>query len=172
MRNVHFITTQALLGLFIQQATLQQQLLEAQQTIIELQKQVQALKPDTPADEDVFWHVSGKMTSVEAASSTDLATLQRFRKWNMNFAKKYLKPYLNPKVYSETLNQMLRGLAERIAELEAEQQMSRVKKALQGDNKPAKQQSQIIQLQFEAMQNTASAEPPASLEDTLEVKSK
>jgi hypothetical protein len=136
MNNLHFITTKTLLSLLFQQMSLQQQLIEAQEQIIALQKQVESLSPKTPKDKEVFWHVaSGGTLSIEAASSDDISTLRKFRKWNIDFAKKHIQPYVNPKVFSECVNQMTRGLSERIAELETKTESIKLKEAKTANSK-------------------------------------
>lgn len=120
MTDVIFLNAKTLLSMTLQQAALQQQIIEAQQKIIELQQQVAALTPKDPTDKEAFWHVhSGGVMSDEAANSTDVEMVKKFQKWNTDFAKKYIKPYVSHKVYGECLNQMTRGLSQRISELEA-----------------------------------------------------
>jgi hypothetical protein len=135
MRNVQFITTQMLINLLLQQMVLMQKLSEAQEKIIHLQDYIADKTPETPADEDVFWHVYSKgIMSTEAAESSDVALLRRFLAWNLNFAEKYLQPYVDPLVYSEAVNQMTRGLPERIAELEGKKSSESHKADGEADN--------------------------------------
>lgn len=119
MTHLHYVTSKTLLATFLQQMLFQQQLIEAQQKIIELQEQIEALTPKNPADETVFWHIKSEgVLSTEAAKSDDVELVRRFRDWNLKLAKDHIRPYVSPKVYSEAVNQMTRGLAEHIAELE------------------------------------------------------
>lgn len=118
MKNVHFITTKALLTMYFQQISLQAQLLEAQQKVIELQARIDEMTPPNPPDDEVYWHISSGMLSTEAANSNNIVTLKKFRQWNINFANRNILPYVSPKVYGECLNQMTRGLSEKIATLE------------------------------------------------------
>lgn len=119
MNQILYLKPEALFALLFYQTMLQQQLIEAQQKIIELQKRLDDLTPKNVPDEDVFWHIaSGGVMSEEAATSEDLALVLKFKKWNETFAEKHIKPYVNPLVYGECLNQMTRGLNARITELE------------------------------------------------------
>jgi uncharacterized protein (UPF0305 family) len=138
MTNPRFIETRIVLSLLLYQMVYEQslsnlqkelldtkqELIESQKKIIRLQDKVESMTPETPDDEKAFWHIaSGGMLSTEAAKSDDLAVVERFKDWNIEFAKTYIKPYVNPKVYSECLNQMTRGLSERIAELKTKQEV-------------------------------------------------
>ena len=131
MKNLRFTTTQAVIGMYMSQMVLQeqlaeaqQQLVEAQQKIIALQQQVLDMTPKNVPDEEVMWHIHSKgISSAQAANSDNPDEVRRFRDWNVQFAKKHIKPYVNPAVFSECLNQMTRGLAERIAELTTERDM-------------------------------------------------
>ena len=112
-----------LVGL-LKQNQLQDELIQAQKTIIELQAKIQEMTPSTPPNES-YWHIlSEGVLSEEAANSSDLELVYEFYKWNIEFASKYVKPYVNPKVFGEVLNQMTRGLPNRIAELRTYQQLS------------------------------------------------
>lgn len=147
MRNLHYITTRALLSVFIQQMVLQQQLLEAQQQIIELQKRIDSLTPKNAPDAEIHWHiVSNGITSLDAANSEDLATLRKFLKWNLEFARKHIRPYVNPDVYGECVNQMTRGLAERIALLETKKESSKLAEQVTKAQKTCSKQQQLAQL--------------------------
>ncbi len=124
MSNLNYISKNALMRIFLYQMTLQAQLLEAQQEIIDLQKQLLALKPDTPDDKEVFWHVkSNGQLSIDAAESDRLEVVQAFLDWNISLANEHVKPYVNPKVYGEVLNQMTRGLPEKISDLKTEKEI-------------------------------------------------
>ena len=106
-----FISYRVWFAMAVYQSGLQQQLLEAQQTIIELQRRIDKMTPKVLPDEDVFWHLaSGGVMSDEASNSDDVAVVRKFKQWNMDFARKNIKPYVNPQVYSECVNQMTRGL--------------------------------------------------------------
>lgn len=119
MSEIILLNAKTMALMLIAQLTLQQQLIEAQQEIINLQKRLSEMTPKTPPDKEAFWHIaSGGIMSDEAATSDDPALVQRFKNWNVNFAAQYIKPYVDPKVYSECLNQMTRGLPNHIAELE------------------------------------------------------
>jgi len=132
-----------LLGMMMQQALLQAQLIEAQQKIIELQHQLSEKQPTTLKDKEVFWHVaSDGLLSKEAAESHDVATVKKFLDWNVDLAEKHVKPYVNPKVYGEVLNQMTRGLPERIASL----QTRRDTHSKESPKKKAPEGKRIIQL--------------------------
>lgn len=118
--------TDLLFACLFYHTVLQQQLIEAQQKIIELHNRIDKMTPKHASDDEIIWHVaSNGMMSDEAANSDDLATVKRFRDWNVSFAKKHIKPYVNPTVYGECLNQMTRGLATRIAELESKEDVKR-----------------------------------------------
>lgn len=113
------LNDKVLTALLVQQAILQQQLIEAQQEIIALHRKIDRMTPKKAKDKNIFWHlVSDGLSSVEAAKSTDPITVRQFRDWIVKFARKHIKPYVNDKVYGECLNQMTRGLAERVADLE------------------------------------------------------
>lgn len=105
----------------------QQKLLEAQREIISLQKIVRKMTPKHVKDTDVFWHLnSDGVSSLAAANSDDLLTVNQFQKWITDFAKKQIKPYVNPKVYGECLSQMTRGLPERSATLQTKAQLQAI----------------------------------------------
>jgi hypothetical protein len=152
MKNLRWMTTQAVLALYINQMVLQQQLadaqqqlVEAQQKIIALQQQVLDMTPKNAPDEDIHWHIYSKgVMSSQAANSDNLDEVRRFRDWNVQFAKKYIKPYVNPTVFSECLNQMTRGLAERIADLTSDHEMQALIKPPKRKKKSTK--SDILQL--------------------------
>lgn len=118
MKNIHYITTKMLLSWLLERMTLQQQLIEAMETVIVLQKRIDNISPKDVPDEEVFWHLASGIMSKEAAQSDDLKTVRKFLNWNLSFAKKHIKPYVNAKVYIECSNQMTRGLVERVSELE------------------------------------------------------
>jgi hypothetical protein len=128
MTNLRFTTTKAVVGMYMSQMVLQQQLAEAQQQlvaaqqkIIALQQQVLDMTPKNVPDEEIIWHIHAKgILSSQAANSDNPDEVRRFRDWNVQFAKKHIKPYVNPAVFNECLNQMTRGLAERIADLTSE----------------------------------------------------
>jgi hypothetical protein len=105
---------------------LQQQLVESQRKIIELQQRIDEMMPKNAPDQEISWHIaSNGIMSEEAASSEDIATVRKFKDWNVGFAQKHIKPYVNPQVYGECLNQMTRGLSTRIAELETRQRINK-----------------------------------------------
>ncbi len=123
MSKAWYFNPEMLFAFAFYQTCLQQQIIDLQRQVIELQQRIEKMTPANPPDEEVFWHVSSDgMLSDEAANSDDLATVRRFQKWNIEFAKKHIKPYVNSKVYGECLNQMTRGLPERIAKLETDKQ--------------------------------------------------
>lgn len=145
------------LRLLREQNKLQQQLIEAQQQIIALQKRLDDMTPKNVPDEEVHWHIkSGGIGSNEAAKSSDLSLVREFRDWNVDFAKKYIKPYVNPKIYAECLHQMTRDLAEHIAELETEQQEKR---------QPPK--PMITKPKVTKADNTSEAKPPKLIQLAL-----
>lgn len=132
MKNLHYITTAILLQWFMDRIQLQQQLIEAQQVVIVLQKRIDEMTPKNAPDEEILWHVaSGGIMSKEAAASEDVRVVKRFLKWNQDMAKRHIKPYVNPKVYMECLQQMTRGLPERVAQLETRAQMKEAEKRVQ-----------------------------------------
>lgn len=121
MKQLYYLSPKALFAIAFYYLVLQEQLIEAQQEVIDLQKQVDEMRPKEPADNEVFWHIaSDGIMSHEAATSDDLALVKKFRDWNIEFAKKYIKPHVSQKVYGECLNQMTRGLSEQIAKLETD----------------------------------------------------
>lgn len=121
---MQYVTKDSLVALYLQQLMLQSQLVEAQQQIIELQKRLDASKPETPSDDEVIWHVaSGGKLSHQTAESDDLEVVQEFLLWNLGLANKYVKPYVSPKVFAEVVNQMTRGLPERIAYLKTRKEL-------------------------------------------------
>lgn len=141
MKNLHYITTKAIFSMILQQMTLQQQLIDAQQKIVELQKRIDDMTPKTPSDQEVFWHIASKGTlSLEAANSDDITTVRKFRDWNVEFAKRFVQPYVDPNVFSECVNQMTRGLSERIVQLE--------KKSETGTTKSMQVVGELKQLSF------------------------
>ena len=134
MNRLIFLKPEALIAYLFIQTTLQQQVIDLQAQVIALQERIDKMTPKNPSDEEVLWHVaSGGLMSNDAAQSDSIATVRRFRTWNINFAKKHIKPYVNPKVYAECVNQMTRGLSERIAELETEHEL---KENVPPDEKP------------------------------------
>lgn len=136
MTNLHFVTSKTLLTIYMQQMMVQQQLIDAQQKIIELQEQVDALTPKNPPDTEVFWHIKSKgVLSTDAANSDDINVVRSFRDWNLKLAKDHIRPYVSPKVYGETVNQMTRGLAERLACLETQSDLN------QSPKKPKKRKT-------------------------------
>lgn len=154
MKNLHFITTKAVLGLYMNQIALQQQLaeaqrqlVEAQQKIIALQQQVIDMTPKNAPDEDIKWHIYSRgVMSSEAANSDDLEQVQRFSEWITDFAKKHIKPYVNPAVYGECHNQMTRGLAERLAELTTARDMQKIQARLTSPKSKKTTKPDILQL--------------------------
>ncbi len=98
--------------------TTEQQLLEAQQEIIRLQRELLTLKAPQP-DDDVHWHLTSGGELAEAIlAGDDLEKLQKLRDWVFSFGKKYIKPYVHPEAYAEVIAHMMRGIPERLAELE------------------------------------------------------
>lgn len=142
MAHLQFVNSKTLLVFYAQQLALQAALIEMQQEVIRLQNKLDKMKPDTPLDEEVFWHVaSGGGLSTEAANSKNVDEVQKFLDWNLGLAKKYVKPHVNPKVYGEVVNQMTRGLPERIAELKTRSEINQAKA-----NKKSESGDRIIQL--------------------------
>lgn len=117
MAKIHYTSENMLAAMYMQQMMLQAQLIEAQQKIIALQEELDDRKPETPSDDEVFWHIHSGTYSTDAATSQKLTLVQQFLDWNVALAENHLKPYVNPKVYSEVLNQMTRGLPEHLANL-------------------------------------------------------
>jgi cell division protein FtsL len=123
MNNLHYITTKAWISILFQQMSLQQQLIETQQKVVELQARIDSLTPKNPPQEKAIWHLaSGGKLSIDSAKSNNLREVKEFRDWNVRFAEQYIKPYVSPTVFSECVNQMTRGLPERIAELETKRE--------------------------------------------------
>lgn len=126
MDKILYMKSEALIALLFHQATLQQQLIESQQKIIELHQRIDQMTPKSVDEKEVHWHLaSGGIMSEEAAASDDLTVVRRFKDWNIEFAKKYIKPHVTQQVFSETLNQMTRGLTTHIAELETKAAMDK-----------------------------------------------
>ena len=152
MTKIHYTSEQMLSAMYIQQMVLQAQLIEAQQKIIALQEEIATLKPDTPKDEDVFWHIhSGGIFSKDAAESEDYLLVKKFRDWNIDLAKKHVKPYVNPKVYGEVLNQMTRGLPEHLSKLQTREEIEHgrpIEKIQTEQDKQADTGERIVQLKL------------------------
>lgn len=147
MKNLHFITTKAVLSMYASQMALQQQLVEAQQKIIALQQQVLDMTPKNAPDDELHWHIHSKgILSSEAANSDDLELVQRFSDWIDTFARKYIKPYVNPTVYGECHNQMNRGLAQRLAELTTKRDMQKIQAMLNPPKPKKTTKPDILQL--------------------------
>lgn len=113
------IQTGFMLGMLLAQNEQQQQLIEAQQEIIRLQKQLLEKTPTTP-DEDVRWHQVSGVFAEDAAASDNLEMLQALHDWILAFGKKYVQPYVHWTVYSEIIVHMTRGLSAQMAHLELE----------------------------------------------------
>lgn len=132
MKDMYYLSGTTIMTMLLQQIACQQQLIEAQQQIIEsqrenakIQRKLDKMKPSTPKDKDIFWHlVSDGLSSHEAATCDDLITVLQFDEWINKFGAKHIKPYVNPKVYNECLNQMSRGLPQRIAQLRTQKERS------------------------------------------------
>jgi len=149
MTHILYVKSEMLIAFLFYQTMLQQQLIEAQQTIIELQQRVDDMSPKPVIEKDEFWHIlSGGILSEDAAKSDDLKVVRAFKDWNVEFAQKHIKPYVNPQAYNEALNQMTRGLPTRIAELETKSVLSKLAKSnssvLKLDDAPVVQYRMII----------------------------
>jgi hypothetical protein len=123
MTDAYLIPTKMLLALYTQQMTLQAQLIDAQREIIALQEKIIQSKPETPPDDEVFWHLaSDGVLSTEAAQSDDVDVVKKLMEWNYSLAEKHVKPHVDPKVYIEVVNQMTRGLSNRVSALQTTQE--------------------------------------------------
>jgi len=105
-------------GFLLRQVDLQKQVIEAQQEIIQLRKELEGLKPTIP-DDDVNWNkVSGGITATEVLESESIELLNQLNKWIFQFGEKYIRPYVHSKAYAEMIGHMTRGIPKRLAELE------------------------------------------------------
>lgn len=149
MTNTYVVNTKMLLAVYMQQMTLQMQLIEAQNEIIELQSKLDETKPETPKDEEVFWHISSKgILSKEVTNSQDLKLVEKFLEWNYKLAENHVKPYINPKVYTEVVNQMTRGLSEQVATLKTQKEVE-----VKAKKEKKKNKENIIQLPLALVQD-------------------
>lgn len=108
-----------LVGLLINQNQQMQVLIDAQQEIIKLQKQIQAMTPPQPEPEEIFFHMQGEHIGPhEAATSDDIKKVLAYQEWVFKFTREYVRPYVNQRVYQEVSGHMLRGIAEQLGKLD------------------------------------------------------
>lgn len=116
-----------MMGLLVSRNQQLEELIAAQQQIIELQKQVQALTPPQPEPEEAFFHLQGdRIGAQEAATSDNLKTVLAYRQWVFDFTRKYVRPYVNQRVYQEVSVHMLRGVAEQLGALDTQTHKKKV----------------------------------------------